>query len=170
LRRLLRKLADKAVYKFKSPLTYSIELNGKDANKQYEYDVNYEDIAVAYAQDFFYHINDLITELTGDNFIEYINTPGIESISFYTQDGKNLITTVETDHQLSDRDLTKLINEINAQFAAGIGEKIADKKLIEFNDIKEATNANGDIECKTMKHTVFCNLYNDNFSLERIEG
>mgnify|MGYP000205059071 CR=1 FL=1 len=22
-------------------------------------------------------------------------------------------------------------------------------------------NANGDIECKTMKHTVFCNLYND---------
>jgi hypothetical protein len=170
LRRLLRKLAERTVYKFKSPLTYSIELNGKDENKQYEYDVSYDDVAVAYAKDFFYHINDLITELTGDNFIEYINTPGVKSISFYTQDGKNLITTVETDHQLSDRDLDKLIKEINAQLSAGIGEELAEKELIEFNDVKEAENANGDIECKTMKHTVFCNLYNDKFKLEQIEG
>lgn len=170
MKRLLRRFADKAVYKFKSPLTYSMELNGKNLNKQYEYDVNYDDIVIAYTKDFFSQINDLINELVGDDFIDYINTPGVESISFYTQDGKNLITTVETDHQLSNRDLNNLVKEINAQLSAGIGEKFADKELIEFEDTKETENANGDIECKTMKHTVFCNLYNDNFSLECIEG
>ena len=139
-------------YIFTSPVKYSVTSDDKDF-------IDIEDVAsnLNLDKDIIKLANNLIKQQT-KNFIELMNNKGIVDIQFNIN--KDILNTlVIMDHRLRVDEFKKLYTDIQSQLMAGLGKKIGDISLLEFNDNIEYTNKQGITGYKPIVKNVYCLLW-----------
>ena len=144
-------------YVFHSPIRFLIRINDSDIEDQ---EATISELQPKVNINLRDETNKLLRNIN-HNFYQYINKDGILDAQFQINKNNVLETVLIFNKLLKRKDFISLFTDIEGQLFAGIGLKIANMPIYQYDDIIEYKNEKGMLEQKVIKKFIFCLLWSE---------